>query len=226
VAAIAFAIAFFNFAEVLVLLVLIVGYALIAEGNNWLTKQTLQALYLRLSLSILLTVIGWIFYGFNFLLGTGHLYGVQSVMNNLQNVFDGILYVLMLAACIVAVVRVVGGKDANLPLFGTLADKSLGLFTKKVAPSNYQYPQQPAPGPYAAPSQYTAPGQYTAPAQPVAPVKPAAPVQPATVLQPEAPVQPVVPVQPAASETWTCSCGRINTGKFCAGCGAKNPNLS
>ena len=27
----------------------------------------------------------------------------------------------------------------------------------------------------------------------------------------------------AASNSWTCSCGQVNTGKFCSGCGAKKP---
>ncbi len=40
---------------------------------------------------------------------------------------------------------------------------------------------------------------------------------------PAAPVQPVAPVQPASADTWKCACGSVNTGKFCASCGAKKP---
>ena len=29
--------------------------------------------------------------------------------------------------------------------------------------------------------------------------------------------------QPAPKASWTCSCGAVNTGKFCAECGAKQP---
>ena len=28
---------------------------------------------------------------------------------------------------------------------------------------------------------------------------------------------------PAAEESWKCGCGHVNTGKFCADCGAKKP---
>ena len=48
--------------------------------------------------------------------------------------------------------------------------------------------------------------------------------------QPAAPAQPVQPAaQPAAATDtcpagqWTCSCGAVNTGKFCAECGNKKP---
>lgn len=30
----------------------------------------------------------------------------------------------------------------------------------------------------------------------------------------------------AAANTWTCSCGKVNTGKFCSDCGAKKPEVS
>ena len=35
------------------------------------------------------------------------------------------------------------------------------------------------------------------------------------------------PAQPAASsaDSWTCSCGAVNTGKFCMECGAKKPEV-
>ena len=39
--------------------------------------------------------------------------------------------------------------------------------------------------------------------------------------QQQAPAAPVVPVTPAGG--WTCVCGAVNTGKFCAECGTKKP---
>ena len=36
------------------------------------------------------------------------------------------------------------------------------------------------------------------------------------------PVAPVAPAAPAANG-WTCSCGKVNTGKFCSECGSKKP---
>ena len=41
----------------------------------------------------------------------------------------------------------------------------------------------------------------------------------------QAPVQPApaAPTPAPAADTWTCSCGTSNTGKFCQNCGAKKP---
>ena len=42
-------------------------------------------------------------------------------------------------------------------------------------------------------------------------------------MQQAAPVQQAAPAQTAESETWTCSCGSVNTGKFCQNCGTPKP---
>ncbi len=45
--------------------------------------------------------------------------------------------------------------------------------------------------------------------------------------QPQQPVQPQPAPAPAAAPagaSWTCSCGQVNTGKFCSNCGQPNPS--
>lgn len=39
-----------------------------------------------------------------------------------------------------------------------------------------------------------------------------------------APVQPQQPQAPMAGASWTCSCGAVNTGKFCSACGTGKPS--
>ena len=59
------------------------------------------------------------------------------------------------------------------------------------------------------------------PATPAPTVTPAPAVTPAPTA---APVPPQPEVQPAAQpETWTCTCGQVNTGKFCQACGKEKP---
>lgn len=43
--------------------------------------------------------------------------------------------------------------------------------------------------------------------------------------QPAAPVAPIEPAAPAApvADSWTCTCGAVNTGKFCVECGSPKP---
>jgi uncharacterized membrane protein len=189
VAALSFVLAYFGYMDVLVL---VVAYALIVEGSNWLTKQTLQALYVSIALNIINQVLGWIFGGaikfFNFI----NFNGAVGFVSGFQTVCDGIVTLAFLALCIYAIFKVIKDKDVNLPLIGKLADASLGIIKPKTA-------QQPQ---YAAPVQPS--GTYSQPVQPV-PVqqfqpKPVPPVQPAPVqpLQPIPPVPPVLtkPVQP------------------------------
>ena len=45
-------------------------------------------------------------------------------------------------------------------------------------------------------------------------------VQPVPAPQP----QPAQPAPAPAAGSWTCSCGNVNTGKFCSNCGQPNPN--
>jgi len=37
------------------------------------------------------------------------------------------------------------------------------------------------------------------------------------------PTTPATPATPATENSWTCSCGQVNTGKFCSSCGGKKP---
>ncbi|MHB1452636.1 MAG: hypothetical protein ACYCYM_01605 [Saccharofermentanales bacterium] len=61
---------------------------------------------------------------------------------------------------------------------------------------------------------------FTKPPEPPKPVAPPAPPAPAA-----APVYTAPSAVPpsAAPGAWTCSCGRVNTGNFCAGCGSRKP---
>ena len=47
--------------------------------------------------------------------------------------------------------------------------------------------------------------------------------QQAAMAQPQPQMAPPVQPQPAAQASWTCSCGSVNTGKFCSNCGSPAP---
>ena len=59
------------------------------------------------------------------------------------------------------------------------------------------------------------------PAEPAAPAA-SAPAASAPVAPPP-PAPAVAPQTAPAPTTWTCSCGRVNTGNFCAACGSRKP---
>jgi len=128
IAVIAFILSFFGLTEILVL---VTGYALIVESDNWLTKQTLQALYLRftvMAISILLT--GCFSFIINFF-NSIDANVVAKVFSTIQSLCFGVLNIVTFALCVYAIAKVIKNNDAKLPIFSQLADKSLGVFQSK-----------------------------------------------------------------------------------------------
>ena len=137
------------------ILVLVVGYALIVEGNNWLTKQTLQALYLGLTYVIVNTILGGFFGATNYFFGKLNIRILSDSIGNIQFVCDKIITLGLLALCIIAIIKLLKDQDANLPILGNLADKSLGIIKVKVAPQPQQQYTQPQAAPVQTPVQPT-----------------------------------------------------------------------
>jgi uncharacterized membrane protein len=236
IAVLTFVCAFFGFIEALLLLL---GYVLIVEANSWLTKQTLQALFLAISVAIAEIITKWIFGGMITLFNLIRAFGLINPLANIQTFILAVISVFALALCVLAFIKVIKEQDANLPIFGDLADKSLGLFTPKpvkTPPVNnlwQNYNQPPAPT-------ETNGGEFVQP--PIQPpveefVQPSVqpPMQPPVVEPLIVPVvqsysqQPIPPIADAPVKStpaqWTCACGRVNNSKFCAACGGKNPNI-
>ena len=244
VAVLGFVLAFFGFLEALILLV---AYALLIEKDVWLTRQTLQALYLKLVYQAALTVIGWAFLLLEKLFGLFKATRIVAALANINNFIDTILYICLFLLCALAVIRLIKEHDADIPLAGNLA----GFTLDKVSALNPDAPAA-APATPAAPAAPATPVAPTAPPAPVASaaapaVSPFAPPQrtvapapapaepaPAALDDESAPVSesaPATPVAPAEPEpvaaapaepagSWTCSCGRVNAGKFCMNCGS------
>ena len=111
-----------------------------------------------------------------------------------------LIYIIIILAALVAIFFI------NKDFFMGLIKKS----SQKMSAPQYNEAQPVTPQPVAAQP------------QPVAP-------QPAEVQPAPAPVATPAPAPtPAAAptsvdETWTCSCGTVNTRKFCAECGEKRP---
>lgn len=174
-AALAFVLAFLG---QVVLCALLLGFVIAAEKNEWVIKQTMQALFLSLFSAVVSAVLS-IFDVFD------SIWFFRSVVSVIVSVIMGIVSLLILIGVIVALVRVTKDKDANLPLLSKLANRAFGILEQKV------YTQAPpaAPGygqpPYAAPQQPV----YTQPQAPAAPQQPAQQA-PAYPQQPQNPQNP------------------------------------
>jgi len=236
IAVLAFVCAFFGFIEALLLLL---GYVLIVEANSWLTKQTLQALFLAISVAIAGTITKWIFGGMMTFFNMIRLDRVINPLGIIQFFILAAISVFALVLCVLAFLKVIKEKDANLPIYGSLADKALGLFTPKpvkTPPVNTQWQA------YSQPTAHTENNSSSFVQPPIQPpvqefVQPSVqpPMQPPIVEPLIVPVvqsysqQPIPPIADAPVKStpaqWTCACGRVNNSKFCAACGGKNPNI-
>ena len=140
---------------------LLLGFVIVAEKNEWLTRQVIQAFFLTIIVSVINAVL-------DLLNIFGNVPIVGTAIGVVFNVISTIVSIVVLVFVIIAMVKVVKGQEANMPLLSKLANRAYGIIEKKVytqaAPANYDQPQAPQ-----APQ---------VPVQPQAPQAPQAPVQP------------------------------------------------
>lgn len=176
---------------------LVTGFALLAERDAWLNRQTMQALLLTIAYYLADLVTGWVFGGLARILGWARLYGAAGALETVSSVVGDALYIVLIALAALAALQVLRGKDAGLPFLSRMAG---GDFAAALAPAS-SAPSAPAAPPATAPQ--------PAPAAPVAP---------------EAPPSDPAPAEPEAIAGRFCpACGSAIPGdsRFCTECGAK-----
>jgi hypothetical protein len=210
VAILTFVLAFFGFLEALVLLV---AYALLIEKNQWLTRQTLQALYLKLIYNVVVTVVGWAFTLLEKFFGLFKASGIVNALFNINTFINTLLYICLFLLCALAVTRLLKEQDADIPLAANLSDYTMGKVEGLVPPA------APAATAYQAPAAAAPVSSRPAPAQ-----EPAAEaVQQSTAA--DCVDADAEQADQATGGTWKCgTCGRKNTGNFCIGCGNNRPS--
>lgn len=182
---------------------LVVGFALLAEKDEWLNRQAMQALLLTIAYYLAELVTGWVFGGLTRLFGLVNLYGAASAMSTVDSFVGDVLYLALIVFSVLAVLRVLRGKDAGLPFLSKMTDGDIAAAIKpKIRTATAS--AQTAPPVQTAPIQT----QYAPPAQP-----PASSQTPPAVTS-DAPA-PAVRLCPA------CSAPLHEDSRFCTECGAK-----
>lgn len=142
-----------------VAVLLICGFALLAEKNPWLNRQVLQALFLSAAGFVAGMISDWVFgslaRSFRDITATGG----SVVMNSIQLSVTGIVRLVVIVFCIIAILRNLYGKEADLPLAAKLTEADWVL--KKTAPAPQPAPAAQAP---AEPAEASAPAVAEAPA--------------------------------------------------------------
>jgi hypothetical protein len=182
---------------------LVVGFALLAEKDEWLNRQAMQALLLTIAYYLAELVTGWVFGGLVRLFGLVNLYGAASAMSTVDSFVGDVLYLALIVFSVLAVLRVLRGKDAGLPFLSKMTDGDIAAAIKSKTRTT-EASAQTAPPVQAAPIQT----QYAPPAQP-----PASSQTPPAVTS-DAPA-PAVRLCPA------CSAPLHEDSRFCTECGAK-----
>ncbi len=168
-------------------LFLLAGVAIIGEKNEWASRQIIEAI----CLSFVSSIVYAFFDIFDFFYKIP-IFG--SIWGTIISIISGLVNIVVLVFAIIALVNVVKGKEANVPLASRFANWAYGKVVVKQQPV---YVQQPV---------------YQQPVQPMqqAPVQPAAPAQP-------------VQAAPAADVCANCG-APLNGAAFCTKCGTPKAN--
>ena len=112
---------------------LLLGFVIVAEKDEWVIKQVMQAFGLAIFSSLVSAVLSII-----------NVFGSVPIIGNLFDiafsVINALVAILVLVFCIVGIVHVCKGEDANVPVFSRLANRAFGFIQQKVYT---QKPQNP-----------------------------------------------------------------------------------
>ncbi len=114
---------------------LVAGFALITEKNEWLSRQVIQAVLLSLVYYLAVLVSDGVFGGMARFFGFFEIYGASTVMTKINGVIGGTLYIVFLVFSLMAILKVLKGKDADLPYLSKLIG---GNFASGLSPTSEQ----------------------------------------------------------------------------------------
>ncbi len=99
---------------------LVAGFALLAEKDEWLNRQVLQALLLTIAYYLAAMILDWIFGGISKFFGYFGVYIIQNTMAQVNTFFGDLVYIVLIVFTVIALIKVIGGKDAGLPFISKL----------------------------------------------------------------------------------------------------------
>jgi len=114
------------FLDQLVPCLLLLGFVIAAEKNEWAIKQAMQALFLCLFSELITLGPSAIRTAF------AETYLLGDAISAMCYIFNVLLFFIVLAAAVIGIVNAVKGNDNGIPLLAKLANRAFGLVEKKV----------------------------------------------------------------------------------------------
>ncbi len=157
---------------------ILLGFVILAERDEWASRQTMQAFFLALFVSLVSKIL-------DVLNVTQNIPLVNTVLNVVFGIVEWAIGIVVLIFIIIGLTRVVKGKDAGIPVMSKLANRAFGIVEQKVytqppvPPTGGYQPQQP---------QYQQP-PYQQPVPPQNPQNGQAPQNPQNYQNPNPPQQ-------------------------------------
>lgn len=99
---------------------LIAGFALLAEKNEWLNKQVIQSLLLTVTYYLAVLVSDLVFGSLARVFNLMKFYETSGVIIWANSFIAGVLFLGLTIFSLIAILRVLNGKDAGLPYFSKI----------------------------------------------------------------------------------------------------------
>lgn len=113
---------------------LIAGFALLAERDEWLNKQVMQALLLIVTYYVAVFVSNFILGGFAQSLIFLEFYKAGEAITKVNAFIIGVFGIVLIIISILAILRILKGKDAGLPYISKIIETGIATESLK----NYQ----------------------------------------------------------------------------------------
>lgn len=132
----AFILAYFGYTT---LLFLLAGVVLLAEKDEWATRQVIQAICLCFFSTIILGAFDVFDFAYKIPV-------VSAVWSVIMGIISGIINLIVLIFCIIGIIKNAKGNDANIPLASKFANWAYGIVKVKAVAPQMAAPQAGAQG--------------------------------------------------------------------------------
>ncbi len=122
-------------------LLLIAGFAILGEKDEWLNKQVIEATLLCAVYNLILLLLNIFFNAFNKIFDWADAEDAIYIFNDLHSLINYLVLIGLIAISVIAIIKLLCGKDANLPLLSKIASGKSGK--AKEAVSNETEPVKP-----------------------------------------------------------------------------------